>query len=416
MSVKQLKGVILSIEDTLLNTGKIKNDVYNEVKKLMAFFTFRNIKPVLLSNRKWTYTDKSGNKKDLFLELEQQFKDLIIFSPHRDSNVPMKPSSASIQYVLDELGWISNEVIYIGSREDDMRTAVNGKILFLRATWYSNNTDYGFEFGAPKELARFIDTLCLREHFWSHEIKDGDFEYYALAPFSTMKPAFKKYSENARAAAKFGQGDVDFWLGALVTSMYFTGIHHRIDFIAAYPGHKAGVGNDKMNDDLMTFGKCFNKGYLHDLIERHTTATKSQTARQQGISFDHHNQLNTIKLNKLPTKNYNKKYINAPLKTGKTVLLVDDICTKGWSLEAARKFIERTGAKTIMITWLKTINTDIQTIGLTPLFDPYRHYIFNNIPSGKSYNYHRYHVDGAASEELGDQLEQYIDWDWPNHD
>lgn len=413
MNTKKLKGVILSIEDTLLNTGQVKRDVFEEVKKLMAFFSIRGIKPILLSNRTWTVTNSNGDKSDLFLKLEEQFKDLIIFSPQRDTKVPMKPSTAATQFVLDRMGWVSNEVIYVGSREDDMRAAVNGKILFLRATWYSNNTDYGFEFGSPKELARFVDTLCLREHFWSHEIKDGDFEYYALAPFSTMKPAFKKYSENARAAAKFGQGEVDFWLGALVTSMYFTGIHHRVDFIAAYPGHKAGVGNDKMNDDLMTFGKCFNKGYLHNLIERHTTAVKSQTARQQGIALDHHNQLNTIKLNQLPTKNYNKSYIKPPLKKGKTVLLVDDICTKGWSLDAARKYIESTGAKAIMITWLKTINTDIQTIASPPLFNPYQPTIFTNIPVGKSYSYHTYHVDGVASEELGDQLQQYIDWDWP---
>lgn len=311
------------------------------------------------------------------------------------------------------MGWEPNETVYIGSGEADMRTAVNGKILFLRATWYSNNTTYGFEFSQPKELARFIDTLCLREHFWSHEIKDGDFEYYALAPFSTLKAEFKKYSENARAATKFGHGDVDFWLGALVTSMYFTGIHERIDFIAAYPGHRVGVGNDKMNDDLMTFGKCFNKGYLHDLIERHSDAIKSQTARQRGIAIDHHNQLNTIRLKKFPTKNYNRVYQSAPLRTGKTVLLVDDICTKGWSLEAARKYIERTGAKTIMVTWLKTINTDIQCIARTGDFDPYKATIFSNIRIDKTYSYHAYHVDGAASEELTEQLQQYIDWDWP---
>ncbi len=414
MAAKQLKGVILSVEDTLINSGKIKHDVFAEVSKLMTFFTLRGIKPVLLANRGWTMTDKDGNKTNLFDDLEDNFKDLTIFTPQRDAKVPYKPRAAATQYVLDKMNWESNEVVYIGSLDDDMRTAVNGKILFLRATWYSNNTDYGFEFSEPKELARFIDTLCLREHFWSHEIKDGDFEYYALAPFSTYKQEFRKYSENARAAAKFGQGDVDFWLGALVTSMYFTGIHQSIDFIAAYPGHRTGVGNDKMDDDLMTFGKCFNKGYLHDLIERHTTATKSQYARRDGLVFDHHNQLNTIKLNRLPTKNYVRAYKNAPLKRGKTLLLVDDICTKGWSLEAARKYVERTGAKTIMVTWLKTINTDIETIGATPAFDPYREIFFTDIPSGKTYGYHEYHVDGAASEELCEQLQHYIDWDWPD--
>tara|TARA_R110002012_G_scaffold322063_1_gene554419 strand:+ start:8222 stop:9469 length:1248 start_codon:yes stop_codon:yes gene_type:complete len=414
MTTKQLKGVILSVEDTLLNTdGNIRKDVFAEVEKLMAYFTLRGITPVLLGNRAWTLTEDDGKKKDLYDKFEKHFKNLVIFTRQRDSDVPNKPSSAVTQYVLDKMNWEPNEVVLIGSSVADMRTAVNGKILFLRATWYSNNTDYGFEFNEPKELARFIDTLCLREHFWSHAIKDGDFEYYALAPFSTYKPEFKKYSENARAAAKFGQGTVDFWLGALVTSMYFTGIHQRIDFISAYPGHKVGVGNDKMNDDLMTFGKCFNKGYLHNLIERHTTATKSQTARNAGVAIDHHNQLNTIKLNKLPTKNYNKPYKKAPLKRGKTVLLVDDICTKGWSLEAARKFVESTGSKTIMVTWLKTINTDIQTIGVTPTFDPYHATTFTNIPSGKTHGYHVNHVDGIASEELGEQLQQYLDWDWP---
>ncbi|HCB0964261.1 phosphoribosyl transferase [Klebsiella pneumoniae] len=413
MVAKRLKGVILSTQDTLVNSGKIKADVYSEVKKLIKFFSLRGITPVLLSNRNWTITDGGGNKKNFFDDLESQYKDLVIFSPHRDKQVPYKPSSAATQYVLDQMGWEPNETVYIGSSEADMRTAVNGKILFLRATWYSNNTTYGFEFSQPKELARFIDTLCLREHFWSHEIKDGNFEYYALAPFSTLKEEFKKYSENARAAAKFGRGDVDFWLGALVTSMYFTGIHERIDFIAAYPGHKVGVGNDKMNDDLMTFGKCFNKGYLHDLIERHSDAIKSQTARQRGIAIDHHNQLNTIRLKKYPTKNYNRVYQSTPLRTGKTVLLVDDICTKGWSLEAARKYIERTGAKTIMVTWLKTINTDIQCIARTGDFDPYKATIFSNIRIDKTYSYHAYHVDGAASEELTEQLQQYIDWDWP---
>ncbi|MGR6860751.1 phosphoribosyl transferase [Aliivibrio salmonicida] len=414
MAAKRLKGVILSVEDTIMNMGKIDQDVFREVEKLMAFFKLREITPILLANQQRSVTNSdTGEKRDLYDALDDHFEELKIFTRQRDDKVPPKPQTAATQYVLDEMGWESNEVVYIGSNDDDMRTAVNGNILFLRATWYSNNTDYGFEFSEPKEVARFIDTLCLREHFWSHEIIDGDFEYYALAPFSTYKEAFRKYSENARAAAKFGQGDVDFWLGALVTSMYFTGIHKRINFIAAYPGHKAGVDNDKMNNDLLTFGKCFRKKYLHNLIERHTTALKSQTARNHGMALDHHNQLNTIKLNRLPTWNYNRPYANPPLGRGKTVLLVDDICTKGWSLDAARKYIEKTNAKTIMVTWLKTINTNYCSIGDLGHFNPYQENQFANVPIAKEYSYHQYLVDHNASEELGEQLEQFLNWDWP---
>ncbi|MBW3527231.1 hypothetical protein KO533_11735 [Shewanella sp. NKUCC05_KAH] len=410
----RLKGIILSVEDVLLNKGTVNENVFKQVSIFMKFLKLRGIQTALLSNQKWTVTEKqTGKQLCLFKELKQMFPELTIFSRHLDPSIPAKPNAASTAHVLDRMGWKDTEVVYIGSSDTDMRTAVNGNLLLLRATWYNNSTDYGFEFSELKQIARFIDTLCLREHFWSHEIKDGDFEFYALAPFSTMKAEFTRYSADARDAAKWGGGHPDFWLSALVTSLYFTGIHKRIDFIAAYPGHKVGVGNDKMNDDLMTFAKCFRKGYLHDLIERHTTALKSQDARNRGIALDHRNQLNTIKLNKLPTKNFKTVYKAAPLKEGKTVLLVDDICTKGYSFESARQYIERTGAKVIMVAWLKTINTDIEKITALGKFDPYKPNVFERYMVLKTYGYQKYLVDRMASEELSQQFDDFIKWDWP---
>lgn len=410
----RLKGVILSVQDVILNKGTINNEVFREVDLLMKFFKLRDIKPVLLANTRWTFTsNETGQVRVLFDVLKELYPELEVFSRYFDNNVQPKPRAEATKYVRRKMGWAANETLYIGSTENDMQTAVNGNLLFLSSTWYNDNTSYGFKFSEPKQMARFIDTLCLREHFWSHEINDGNFEFYALAPFSTMRPDYARYSEDARSAAKHGLGHPDFWLSALVTSMYFTGIHERIDFIAAYPGHKAGVGNDKMNDDLMIFAKCFRKGYLHDVIERHTTALKSQTARNQGKVLNHLNQLNTIKLNSLPTKNYNKVYKNNPLNRGKTVLLVDDICTRGFSLESARKYIQRTNANVIMVTWLKTINTDISILGELGDFNPYVANDFTSAPLGASYGYRDYLVDHQASDELGDQLRDFIKWDWP---
>jgi hypothetical protein len=410
----RLKGVILSVEDVILNKGTIDKQVFEQVDLLMKFFKLRDIKPVLLANTRWEFTsNETGQVRILFDVLKEHYPELEVFSRHFDSNVQPKPRAAATEYVRRKMGWATNETLYIGSTETDMQTAVNGNLLFLCSTWYNDNTNYGFKFSQPKQMARFIDTLCLREHFWSHEIKDGKFEFYALAPFSTMRPDYARYSEDARSAAKHGLGHPDFWLSALVTSMYFTGLHERIDFIAAYPGHEAGVGNNKMNNDLMTFAKCFRKGYLHDVIERHTTALKSQTARNQGKQLDHLNQLNTIKLNPLPTKNYNAVYKNNPLKAGKTVLLVDDICTRGFSLESARKYIERTNANVIMVSWLKTINTDFSALGDLGNFNPYVSNNFTAVPLSRSYGYHADLVNPQASDELGDQLRDFIKWDWP---
>lgn len=422
METKQLKGVILSVEDTLLFRIDPANADYNEIDdteitKLFNFFKSKGIKPVLLANqRRWVITPQG--KVDLYDYLEKTFDDLIIFTRIRDGRVPYKKTPDATKYVLNQMGWEPNETIYIGSSKDDMITALHGGILFLRATWYADHEDcaeYGFKFSEPKEVARFIDTLCLREHFWSHVIQDDDFEYYALAPYATKVERFAKYSRNGFAAAKFdGGGTLDFWLGATVTSLYFTGIYQRVKFIAPYPSHSEGVDSDVMSSDLLTFTHCFSHTkYLHNLIERHKTAKKCAFARARGEFIDHHNQLNTIKLNKFPIWNYKNQYKTKQIKKGTTVLLVDDICTKGWSLDAAKKYVEAAGAKAILVTWMKTINTNISTIGDMPVFNPFEENEFEGIPQGKTYNYNDFHVDHDASDELGDQLDSYLAWDWP---
>ena len=65
-------------------------------------------------------------------------------------------------------------------------------------------------------------------------------------------------------------------------------------------------------------------------------------------------------------------YVQSPLRPGRFVLVVDDFCTQGNSFEAARAYVERTGARAICLGWLKTINTDYLKIADPPgIVDPY---------------------------------------------
>jgi hypothetical protein len=249
---------------------------------------------------------------------------------------------------------------------------------------------------------------------WFHEIHDNGLDFYALAPFSTMKPEHTMYSEDARAAAKHGQGHPDFWIGAIVSTLYFSGVCHSVNFICTYPGHRAGSGNAVMNESMDILGKCFRAKYLPDMILRHTTAIKSQGARNSGTPIDHLNQLNTICLNKTPAKGPGTTYKHSPLTVGKTVLLIDDICTRGYSLESARAYIEQTGAKVIMAAWLKTINTDISALDPLNKFDPYLENTFTTVSNSKSYPYHGHIVDRLAPAELTNQFSHYQNWDWPS--
>lgn len=405
----KLKGVILSVEDVLLPQGKVDQSIFAEVKRLISFFKESGVQFVVFTNREWTVNDGKRPLEDFLKEI---WGDFPYFCRAKDQRIPPKPRASSTEYVLETMGWDSTEVVYIGASESDMQTAVNGGLLFLRATWYANKTDYGFEFSTPKDIARFIDTFCFRDHLWCHEIHDGNFEYYALAPFSTMKPEYTLYSEDARAAAKHGLGHPDFWIGAIVSSLYFTGIHKRISYITVYPGHKAGSGNDVMNDAMAIFGKCFRKNYLPDLIIRHTTAMKSQTARNSGKALDHLNQLNTIVLNRAPMRSATERYKNPPLGKGKAVLVIDDICTKGYSLESARTYIEQTGSSVIMVSWLKTINTDIEELAPYEKFDPYKPTQFGGAKVSKVHSYRNNIVDYLAPEELKEIFRSYTNWDW----
>lgn len=408
--MSKIKGVILSVEDILVPKGKNDSEIFAEVDKLIRYFRTKKIEFVVFTNRGWVVGDERTPLEDVLQKHWGEFKYLC---RAKDKSIPGKPTADATKYVLDLMGWESTETLYIGASINDMQTAVNGELLFLRATWWADKTDYGFEFSTPKDIARFIDTFCLREHLWCHEIHDGDFNFYALAPFSTMKEEYTLYSEDARAAAKHGLGHPEFWTSALISSLYFSGIHKMINYVSVYPGHKQGYGNNIMDEAISIFGKCFRKTYIPDLILRHTTSKKSQKARNEGVAIDHCNQLNTICLNSQPHRNPRTTYKKPPLGPGKTVLLIDDITTRGYSFESARAYIQRTGAKVILVSWLKTINTDISTLGELHDFNPYQANHFENVPLGKSHSYRANIVDILAPAELTRLFSAYQQWDWP---
>jgi hypothetical protein len=406
----KIKGVILSVEDTLVRLGNGATDgqVFEEVSKLIRFLKLAGIEFVVATNRAWV---TGADRKPLKEFLYERWGQFPYFSLEQDPAMPPRPSTKFTEYVLEKTGWKDTETVYIGSTEIDMRTAVNGGLLFLRATWYANHIDYGFEFATPKEIACFLDVFCRRDHLWGFQIVDGDFEYYAIAPFSTMKEAFATYSADAKAAAKHGLGHFDFWVGALVSSLYFSGIHKRVDYITGYPGHQQSSGN-AMESALAIFGHCFRSRFLPDLVQRHTTATKMQHARNAGITVGHNIQLDTIKLNRTPRMTATRNFKTSPLGRGKTVLLIDDICTRGYSMEAARAYLQQTGTKVIMASWLKTINTDIERLGAYK-FDPY---VANSFPPAKVanvYSYRDHLTHWHAPTELDRMLKKYTTWDWP---
>lgn len=413
----QLKGAILSLRGVLAGTGPIDPTLYAETLKLLRYLKQRGVTPVFATNHDWKLTQ--GSRQSRFQDVLESSVGAVKFYIAEHGTMEWKPRAGAVNSILSDCGWNNREVIYIGHSDDDMKTASNGNVMFLNALWHGQQNTYGFQFNSPLDVARFVDCLCLGLNNWFWALEQGRVRAYAMAPFSTFGsgyPAAHTYSQSARDTAKSGAGDATFWGRLLAARVYFSGLVDEIDFITSYPGHRPNSPPTVVAEPLSVLAGSLRKKYLPDLIVRHAQAQKSQAARNAQRPVGVENQLNTIHLNARPLKRIGgEPYKNSPLRTGKTVLVVDDFCTQGNSLEAARLFIEATGARSIGLSWLKTINRDYNAvINQFAIQNPY-------IPVSQSLSHvpvvaHSFHgaiVDPTATSDLDDLHRRYATWRWP---
>jgi hypoxanthine phosphoribosyltransferase len=122
-------------------------------------------------------------------------------------------------------------------------------------------------------------------------------------------------------------------------------------------------------------------------------------------------------LSKAPTRpgKLGIAFKSPPLGKGKTVLIVDDICTQGYSLEAARALVEATGGKAIALTWLKTPGKN-DFIAISDVGQKVAPYTPNKTdPSKMSLKFFGFSdniINHKAEHELAVAFENYEDWDW----
>ena len=411
-----LKGAIFSLHDVLLKQGTIKSTLFGETIKLLRYLKRRGVEPVFISNHDWRVSS-AGTSKPFRSLLEEHLGPVSYYIGGRDG-VPYKPRAASTGHILAEKGWTKREVLYVGNTQDDMKTAANGGLMFVNAMWHTVASPYGFQFESPLDVARFIDCLCLGLDGWFWALEEGPLRVYSMAPFTTMSARYAQahaYSANARATSKDGAGDANFWGRLLAARVYFSGLADEINYITAYPGHSPTSKPTVIADALNILGQSLRKSYLPDLLVRHTKAVKSQTARASGGSVGIDNQITTIKLNTAPTRGVGgSPYKAMPVRAGKTVLLVDDICTEGNSFEAGRAFLGAIGATTICLSWLKTINSDYQAVA-PPLkiSNPYVPQVVKTPITTSTRWYSGSISSHAAPTDLADVYQRYFKWTWP---
>src|SRR5271157_2826977 len=217
----RLKGVIFGVDNVVVQPGTADWDlgVLAEIKKLICFLKDRGIDVALISNHPWSARNREDGSRRPLKEVLQEEWGLALNWFIGGDDVAWKQRAKALADVRAKMGWEVNETFLVGNSETDMQSAVNGGTLLLNAVWYQKKMDYGFLFDRPKEVARFIDVFCLRDHPWFFRIEDLDLRVYALAPYGTMYDQYKDYSEYFIDAVKKRRGTGhDFWAKYLCTS------------------------------------------------------------------------------------------------------------------------------------------------------------------------------------------------------
>jgi hypoxanthine phosphoribosyltransferase len=405
-----LKLVLFSVDGTLCRNGKIDKALATETAELIKALDNEGVRSVFWSNKSWTVNSKTP--------LNVYFSDLcgvdiVVHGMHNDK-MPNRTSANSVQPLLDKYGVARHETILVGSSQNDLRAGVNNRLLLIRTDWYGQQLDYGFPVNSVSELARFLFVFALRKHpiFWQVRTGSG-VDISAAGPFSTFIQNYAVFGGDARAFAKAGSGHPDFWFLFTVSSVYFSGLLDGVDYIATYPSHDPkSTYNAGMGHTLTLLGQCFRKGYYQDLILRHQLAQKSQPIK--AVDRTYSNQLHSICLNKRPTRNNNAEPNRTDLSLrGKRVLLVDDFCTSGRSIESARAFLSAAGATMTAYCWLKTISVPYEEMSPLPAVAPYAANPDLPEPGTLSHSYHASIIDQQAPAEIQAIFEKYRDWTWP---
>ncbi|CUH99180.1 HAD family hydrolase [Leisingera aquaemixtae] len=411
-----LRGAIFSLRNVLVKEGQLDQAKALETIRLIKYLISVGVQPVLVSNSTWTMVGSNEPFNDYFSRLVGQQL------PYYQGGTDMayKQYAAAMQHVLEDQGWQPQEVVYIGNTQDDIQAASNGGLLFLNAKWHEANSPFGFEFNSPKDIAKFVDCCCLTPKDWFWSIEQGNLRVYTIAPlgeFSKAYPHAATYSTDAKNAVKFGVGDLRFWGLLMAARMHLSGIGAEASYVAPYPGHKTTSEKAELLQAVRIASGSLRARYLEDYIVRHQDAPKSQALRNSGQQPSAHNQLATIHLRTDPLKTgeVGGRYKNRPNVKGKTLLMVDDICTQGHSLETARAFAEAAGANVICLCWLKTPgpNDYHEIVSLTPSIKrPYSKYV----PESQATAIHSNSgnvINHNAATEIADAFTRFNGWDWP---
>ena len=240
----------------------------------------------------------------------------------------------------------ANEVVYLGDTDNDMRSAVNGHLMYFHAGW-SGSYDYGLKMTRPRLFSLIIKECFVNPSGWYWQLNGGDacgrpIDTRALmdsrgAGISTFQNDMLGFLKDGKNPMVGPMSVGSFITFHLLGNLYADGLFNTIDTWAVYPSSKPTKMNRVLRYTTLQMARLF-RDRSFPLLLRHTPAIDSGEARRRGITVDFDNQINTVHLN-----TDHQKAIS-----GRRVALLDDFMTAGYSMECARNLLFEEGASHVL--------------------------------------------------------------------
>lgn len=259
-----------------------------------------------------------------------------------------KPAPDYVYEIQRLAGVELSEIIYLG---DDDRTdtfcAINAGVLPITAKYSTSGKpmNYGLHAYYPKAIEDYLLTFGRQDppYFgWQYSSTCSD----TMKPIdirsligqmgntrNILEAVLKEHRDIKIGSKTVSVAAVLFHY--FVSQCYLSGLISNIDWVTIYPGHKVNSINPILTAFSHDIAPVFRDSFKPDLLIRHQDAPKSQF---QGSARNIYDQFKTILVNPA----YHRKL------TGKTVLVIDDFTTHGYSLETARRMLLQAGAESVV--------------------------------------------------------------------
>lgn len=328
-----VKAAILDLDGTLVHDGS--HELVDGVPEMLAELRASGLKIAIASNRPGAVfrAARAGLESYLFLGPSSVGK--------------RKGAREWVPNAYDPLRVSRHEVVYLGDKDHDMRSAVNARVPYFHAYWSEPNHKYGLRMYRPASFSLIVRECFMKDEPWFAYYEGVDSASQAVRTFSMTDSwgggnqeleqrtvdFLKDGKDTLTIPMKFGVFVAFHLLGSLTTS----GLSSQSDVWTIYPGSKKGSINASLEPFITEAARLFKDGFYRDLLIRHTTAPDSGRTRYRGGTVDIKNQVVSMQVN--------PQYRD--IIAGKHVVVVDDFETEGHSLECARLLLYRAGARAV---------------------------------------------------------------------